>query len=76
MRILSLPSLQYRRRRGDLIFLYQILGNFYNIDKNKFFLQHFFLKEVITEKYSNLTRDVYLELPFLLSMIEILYSNQ
>ena len=37
MRILSLPSLQYQRRRGDLIFLYQILGNFYNIDKNKFF---------------------------------------
>ena len=30
--LLSLPSLQYRRLRGDLIFLYRILNNYFNTD--------------------------------------------
>ena len=30
--LLSLPSLQYRRQRGDLIFLYKILNNYFSTD--------------------------------------------
>ena len=30
--LLSLPSLQYRRLRGDLIFLYKVLNNYFNSD--------------------------------------------
>ena len=29
---LSLPSLQYRQLRGDLIFLYKVLNNYFNSD--------------------------------------------
>ena len=34
---LSLPSLVYRRQRGDLIFLYQLINQHFNIDINDFF---------------------------------------
>ena len=30
--LLSLPSLHYRRLRGDLIFLFRILNNYFTID--------------------------------------------
>ena len=30
--LLSLPSLQYRRLRGDLIFLYKVLNNYFTSD--------------------------------------------
>ena len=30
--LLSLPFLQYRRLRGDLIFLYKILNNYFDTD--------------------------------------------
>ena len=30
--LLSLPSLQYRRLRGDLIFLYKVLNNYFDTD--------------------------------------------
>ena len=30
--LLSLPSLQYRRLRGNLIFLYKVLNNYFNSD--------------------------------------------
>ena len=30
--LLSLPSLQYRHQRGDLIFLYKILNNYFSTD--------------------------------------------
>ena len=30
--VLSLPSLQYRQWRGDLIFLYKVLNNYFNSD--------------------------------------------
>ena len=33
---LSLPSLQYRRLRGDLLFLYQMINNFYSINTENF----------------------------------------
>ena len=33
---LSLPSLVYRRQRGDLIFLYQLINQHFNIDINDF----------------------------------------
>ena len=34
---LSLPSLVYRRQRGDLIFLYQLINQHFNIDINDLF---------------------------------------
>ena len=34
---LSLPSFVYRRQRGDLIFLYQLINQHFNIDINDFF---------------------------------------
>jgi len=33
---LKLPSLQYRRRRGDLLFLYQMINNYYDINYENF----------------------------------------
>ena len=34
---LSLPSLVYRRSRGDMIFLYQLTNQYFNIDANDLF---------------------------------------
>ena len=36
---LRLPSLNYRRRRGDMILLYQIFNNLVDINVNEFFTQ-------------------------------------
>lgn len=36
LRALKLPSLTYRRLRGDLIEMYKLLHGFYNVDTNKF----------------------------------------
>ena len=38
LRHLKLPSLYYRRRRGDMIFVYQLFHNFFNIDTSVFFI--------------------------------------
>jgi len=37
LRYLNLPSLQYRRRRGDLLLLYQMINSYYDIDFRIFF---------------------------------------
>ena len=37
LRNLHLPSLQHQRHRGDMIFLYQIIHDYYDIDKSKLF---------------------------------------
>ena len=34
---LNLPSLQYRRLRGDVLFLYQITNNFYDVNMEDIF---------------------------------------
>ena len=52
MRHLSLPSLQYHLRRGDLINLYQILRGNYNID-NHLFTHPLLLQEVTQRNYSS-----------------------
>ena len=36
MKHLNLPSLQHRRRKSDLIYLYQILKSYYDIDNHLF----------------------------------------
>ena len=38
LHLLKLPSLYYRRRRGDMIFVYQLIHNFFNIDTSAFFI--------------------------------------
>ena len=35
LKLLKLPTLTYRRRRGDMIEVYKLLHGFYNIDANK-----------------------------------------
>ena len=34
---MKLPSLLYRHRRGDLIFLFKMLNNYFNLDHSYFF---------------------------------------
>ena len=34
---MNLPSLLYRHRRGDLIFLFKILNDYFNLDHSNFF---------------------------------------
>ena len=46
LRHLKLPSLYYRRRRGDMIFVYQLFHNFFNINMSP--RQPFFIPATIT----------------------------
>ena len=38
LKVLGLPTLEYRRDRADLIQVYKILHNIYKVDKEKLFI--------------------------------------
>ena len=55
LRYLNIPSLQHRRQRGDLIYLYQILKGSYDIENHLFTPSTSTVTEVTQGNYSNIT---------------------
>ena len=63
---LSLPSLAYRRQRGDMILLYQLIHQYTLTSMLAIFLNtNHQLPGVITTRFTNHTPSVYVELTFL-----------